>query len=83
MVEFTQDKIYKVKNFVKHQNIRTKEKLETNNNMEERKNKEEKRAENIENQLCEEKHTNLELQTCKNIDEVSANDVSEDKIINL
>lgn len=33
--------------------------------MEERKNKEEKRAENIENQLCEEKHTNLEPQTCK------------------
>lgn len=83
MLEFTQDKIYKVKNFAKHQNIRTKEKLETNNNMEERKNKEEKIAENIEKQLYEEKNTNLEPQTSKNIDEVSVKHVIEDKIINI
>ncbi|OCA98707.1 phage replisome organizer N-terminal domain-containing protein [Clostridium beijerinckii] len=35
MVELTQDKIYKVKNFVKHQNIKTKEKVQNKHNTEE------------------------------------------------
>lgn len=35
MVEFTQDKIYKVKNFVKHQNIKTKEKVQNKHKAEE------------------------------------------------
>ena len=51
--------------------------------MQERKSKKEKKVENIENQLCEEKHTNLESKTCKNIDEVSANDIIKGKTINL
>ncbi|WP_026886849.1 phage replisome organizer N-terminal domain-containing protein [Clostridium beijerinckii] len=35
MVELTQDKIYKVKNFVKHQNIKTKEKVQNKHKAEE------------------------------------------------
>lgn len=35
MVELTQDKIYKVKNFVKHQNIKTKEKVQNKDKVEE------------------------------------------------
>lgn len=64
MVEFVDDKIYKVKNFVKHKNIKIKENVEISIIVESKevkvevKNKEEKTEKNLENQLCEEKHVN-------------------------
>ncbi|OOM81895.1 hypothetical protein CLPUN_07570 [Clostridium puniceum] len=86
MIELVQDKIYRVKNFAKHQNIKTKEKTEiqdnkvkTQDNTEDIKNKEEK---SIENQLCEEKHVDSEHERCEGIKELPENHIIVDKIIN-
>ena len=86
MIELVQDKIYRVKNFAKHQNIKIKEKVEmqdnkveTKDNMEDIKNKEEKI---IENQLGEEKHVDSEHQICESIEKIPENQIIVDKIIN-
>ena len=86
MIELVKDKIYRVKNFAKHQNIKTKEKVktqdnkvETQDNTEEIKNKEEK---SIENQLYEEKHVDSEHQICESIEKAPKNQVIADKSIN-
>lgn len=58
MVEFAHNKIYKVKNFAKHENIKTKENVEIRSIVESKdimlevKNKEDKTGKNLENQRC-------------------------------
>ena len=86
MIELVKDKIYRVKNFAKHQNIKTKEKVEvqeneveTRDNTEDIINKEEK---SIEKQLCENKHIQSEYERCEGIKKIPKNQISEDKIIN-
>lgn len=89
MVEFVDNKIYKVKNFVKHQNIKIKENVEISSIVESKevkvevKNKEEKTEKNLENQRCEEKHVNSQDKESKDIEKISGNKVIMDKTMNF
>lgn len=83
MMELVQDKIYRVKNFAKHQNIKTKEKVEMKDNkVEVQDNTKEIIDKNIENQLCEEKHVDSEHPICEDIEKIKENQVNVDKSIN-
>lgn len=88
MVEFAHDKIHKVKNFAKHENIKTKENVEIRSIVEsedimiEVKNKEDKTEKNLENQWCEEKHVNPQDKVFKDIEKISENDIIDDKTMN-
>ena len=79
MIELVRGKIYRVKNFAKHQNIKIKEKVETQHNAEDIKNEEEK---SLENQLCEEKNADSEHKICESIEKAQENQVVVDKSIN-
>jgi len=78
MIELLKDKIYRVKNFAKHQNIKIEEKVEFQDNMEEINHKELI----IENQLGEEKYVDSEHQICESIEKAPKNQVIADKSIN-
>jgi predicted phage replisome organizer len=78
MIELLKDKIYRVKNFAKHQNIKIEEKVEFQDNMEDINHKELI----IENQLGEEKHVDSEHQICESIEKAPENQVIIDKSIN-
>ena len=86
MLELVQGKIYRVKNFAKHQNIKTKEKIEIQDtkveikdNKEDIINKEEK---SIEKQLCEDKIINSEIINKNKIDSYCKNTTDSPKNIN-
>lgn len=89
MIEFVDNKIYKVKNFVKHQNIKIKENVEISSIAESKrvrvevKNKEERTENKLENQLCEEKYVNSQNKESKDIEEISENKVIMDKTMNF
>jgi len=51
MIKFTEDKIYGVKNFVKHQSIKVKEKIKSNYKEEDIKNKEAKVKQNLKDKI--------------------------------
>ncbi|ALB45982.1 phage replisome organizer N-terminal domain-containing protein [Clostridium beijerinckii] len=75
MVELTQDKIYKVKNFVKHQNIKTKEKVQNkhkdNKVIDIKDNIANKNVTTADNKSCMETSTSVHLNSCnKNVTEV-------------
>lgn len=89
MIEFVDNKIYKVKKFVKHQNIKIKENVEISSIAESKrarvevKNKEERTENKLENQLCEEKYVNSQNKESKDIEEISENKVIMDKTMNF
>lgn len=89
MIEFVDNKIYKVKNFVKHQNIKIKENVEISSIAESKrarvevKNKEERTENKLENQLCEEKYVNSQNKESKDIEEISENKAIMDKTMNF
>lgn len=58
MVELTKDKIYKVKNFAKHQNIKRSKKVQNQDNLEEIENNEEK-GKILENQIIKDSDKNI------------------------
>jgi predicted phage replisome organizer len=51
MIELTEDNIYRVKNFAKHQNIKVKEKIKSNDKEEDINNKEVQVKENLKNEI--------------------------------
>ena len=51
MIEITEDKIYRVKNFAKHQNIKVKEKIESKDKAEDIKDKQVQVNENFKNEI--------------------------------
>jgi predicted phage replisome organizer len=55
MIEVTEGKIYRVKNFAKHQNIKVKGKIKSNNNEEDIKKKEVQLKENLKNEIYDDK----------------------------
>ena len=74
MLELVKDKIYRVKNFAKHQNIKTKEKVEVQENKVET----EGNTQNIKNK----EDKSIEKQICEGMEKPPKNQISEDKIIN-
>lgn len=89
MIKFVDNKIYKVNNFVKHQNIKIKENVEISSIVKSKevkvevKNKEEKIEKNLENQLCEEKYVNSQDKESKDIGKISKNKVIMNKTMNF
>ena len=73
MIELVKDKIYRVKNFAKHQNIKTKEKVEVQENKVET----EGNTQNIKNK----EDKSIEKQICEGMEKLPKNQISEDKII--
>lgn len=91
MIELVQDKIYRVKNFTKHQNIKVKEKANLENSKFHVENNLGKRVSKsgagIEKQSSEDKHTDLmldsEQRTCDNREEMPENQSNIDKFEKL
>jgi len=88
MIELTEDKIYRAKNFAKHQNIKIKEKIKSKDKEEDIKNKEVQVKENFKNEISQNKVENvrndeignLEI-THKDINKID-NNMSDEKINN-
>jgi len=79
MIELTEDNIYRVKNFAKHQNIKVKEKINSKDKEDEIDNKEVQVKENIENEI----HDNEDKQYENKISQNKVENVTTDEIRNL
>ena len=66
MIELTEDKIYRVKNFAKHQNIKVKEKMKCKDKEEDIKNKEIQVNENLKNEIHDNRYKQSENKLSKN-----------------
>ena len=71
MIELTEDNIYRVKNFAKHQNIKVKEKIKSKDKEEDIKNKEVQVNENLKDEIHD------------NEDKQSENKISQNKVENI
>lgn len=79
MLEFTEDNIYKVKNFAKHQNIKVNEEVENRDNVEKEKGSDEKEENLKENLMIIDSKTSK----YKSIDKIIKNKTSEIKENNI
>ena len=66
MIELTEDKIYRVKNFAKHQNIKVKEKIEAKGKEENTENKEVQVNEILKNEIPDNKDEESEYKVSEN-----------------
>jgi len=84
MIEITEDNIYRVKNFAKHQNIKVKEKIIAKDKEEEKKNNEVIVKENLKNEIKETKiHDNEDKESENEISQNEAEIVRNDDIGSL
>jgi len=74
MIELTEDNIYRVKNFAKHQNIKVKEKIKVTDKEEDIKNKEFQVKENFKNEIYNNEDKELENKIRESKDENATND---------
>jgi len=79
MIEITEDNIYRVKNFAKHQNIKVKEKINSKDKEDEIDNKEVQVKENLENEI----HDNQDKQCENKISQNKVENVTNDEIGDL
>ncbi|MVX62581.1 phage replisome organizer [Clostridium chromiireducens] len=77
MIELTNNNVYRVKNFAKHQNIKVKEKIKSNDNEEDIKNEEVPIKENFENEIYDDKDDESKNKTNQNeVENVGGNNGS-------